>query len=105
MSEALRPVMFPSIPSLDTVEVKGNPTNEEMALYSLSKSKGWKVFKGIADQVMNDLTNINRQAIATGMSMEEIGRNAVVASLAQGVIERLMNKVQDASEACTGEER
>lgn len=96
---ALKPVFLPDIPSLDEKSSDGKPTSEELALNSLSKTRGWKVFKDIAGQVVADLNNINKQAISQGMSLEEIGRNAVVASLAQGVIERLMNKVTDSVEA------
>ena len=95
---ALKPVFIPTLPTLEEKESEGT-SPEEQALYSLSKSRGWKVFRGIAERVMDDLNNINKLAISQGMSLEEIGRNAVVASLAQGVIEKLLNKVSDASEA------
>lgn len=104
MSEATRPTFFPSIPALDDtheLETSGDPTPEELALYSLSKGRGWRVFRGIAERALEDLRNINKLAIEQGLPLEEIGRNAVVASLAQGVIERLLHKVEDATDACT----
>jgi len=104
MSEAIRPTFLPNIPALDNApdtSVTGDPTPEELALYSLSKTRGWKVFREIATRTLNDLGNLNKQAISQGLPLEEIGRNTVVASLAQGVIEKLLNKVEDATEACT----
>lgn len=101
MANATRPNIFMNIPNADINEAKLNEaTPEELALYSLSKSKNWKVFKDILLKASNDLDLVNKQAIMNGAPLEDIGMNALVVSLAQGVIERCLNKVSDAVEAC-----
>lgn len=97
---AIKPDRFMNMPSMMERDVDAAVTPDELALNSLSKSRGWKVFKELAKQALEDMENVNKQAIFQGLSLEEIGQNAVVVSLAQGVIERLLNKVSDAVEAC-----
>lgn len=104
MSEALRPDFFSALPSLQKPISKGKATPEELALHEMSQMRGWVILKGLAEQVSQELSDMNRAAIAQGLPLDEIGRNAVVISLAQGVIERLLNKVADATEACTSDE-
>lgn len=100
--DAVKPDFYSQFPSLtqDLKEGKKESTPEELALYAMSQGKGWKVFKGIVDEVSKDLNNLNKDAVASGASLEEIGRNTVIVTLVQGVIERVMNRVDDAIEAC-----
>lgn len=101
---AIKPDFFHNMPSLQTA-VNGNKvTPEEQALHEMAQSGGWKVFRETAEQASRELGDVNKQAISQGMPLEEIGRNAVVIALAQGVIEKLLNKVADATEACLRDE-
>lgn len=102
--EAIKPDFFHNLPSLQ-VKAKGNKvTPEEQFLHEMAQTGGWKVFKEYAEQATRELGDMNKQAIAQGLTLEEIGRNTVVVTLAQGVIERLLNRVADATEACLKDE-
>lgn len=97
---AVKPDFFKSVPTLTETVIGGKVTVEEQALHEMAQTGGWKIFKEHAEQASRELGNMNRQAIAQGMALEDIGRNTVVIALAQEVIERLLNKVADATEAC-----
>lgn len=98
--QALRPV-FTNVPSL-VKQKNSNPdaSEEEQRLYAMSHGAGWKTFREIAERVSNELNDVNKQAIAGGASFEEIGRNTLVISMTQDIITKLLNKVDDAVEAC-----
>ena len=100
MKAALRPSFFVNVPSLESTDRGEGPTDEELALHAMSQTAGWGVFKDIASHVTAELNNINKVAISQGLPLDEIGRNAIVVNLAQEVVERLINKVLDASESC-----
>ena len=101
MRSAIKPDFFINVPALAKAkENVESVTEEETVLYALSKTPGWGIFKRMAEKTVMDLNNVNKVAIAQGLPLEEIGRNAIVVSLAQEAIERLLNKVTDASEAC-----
>lgn len=104
MKQALRPdFFFKSVPVLndgDTPLAKNGATVDEVALNEMSQSKGWGVMKAYLEQLYRELGDTNRVAIEGGATMEEIGRNTVVITLTQGIIEKLINKVSDASDAC-----
>ena len=103
MTTAIRPDYF-NVPSLQRNESAEKATPDELALHEMAQMRGWKILKETAEQASKELGEVNKQAIAQGLSLEEIGRNTVVIALAQGVIERLLNKVADASEACLKDE-
>ena len=79
---------------------KKGVTDEERHLYTLSKSAGWRILSEFLERIKSDLDNLNEAAIEKGANFEEIGRNALVISLTKGVIKRIVNKVNDAKEAC-----
>jgi hypothetical protein len=99
-SNATRPDFFSKFESLakKTADEKGL-TDEEIHLSTLSQQKGWKILTDTKDALLQEFDRLNEQAIATGMSYEEIGKNTLVISLAKGAITRLWNKVDDANEA------
>ena len=101
MTEAIRPD-FAHMPNLTPAQrdIKADATDEELALYAMSKSAGWEIFESEAQMAIDALSSTNDDAIAQGLPLEEIGRNAVVLSLAKGVVKTLLNKVSDAAEAC-----
>ena len=105
MKTAIKPNYFVSIPTLDVERTAGaEPTDEERALYAMSVSSGWHFFKETLEATNRELNNINKEAIAQGLPLEEIGRNAIVITLVQGIIERLLNKVGDAVDVCENKE-
>jgi len=101
---AMKPI---SLPVLDVAreETEKGPTPEENQLYTMSKSAGWKVLMKYKDGVVKDLENVNKEAIASGASFEEIGKNALVINMAQDIITRFLNKVQDAADVCESNDK
>jgi hypothetical protein len=99
---AIKPDVFISIPEPveETVveETEDANTAEEAALYHLQVNPNWKVFERVAKRAIKDLGKINKGAIAQGLPMEEIGRNAVVIAMVEDEIEKLLNRVADATE-------
>lgn len=107
MKTAITPdFFFNSLPSMqaDTEAAKKGATDEERALFALKQMKGWTVLKDYIENMYKDLNEVNKTAIASGASLEEIGRNAIVVNLVQEIIEKILNKVLDATEACTNEQ-
>lgn len=74
-------------------------TDEEKTLAHGSRTAFWKILKRHIDNVIEELDQINEQAMASGLSLEEIGRNTIVVSQTKGVLRRIFNKVEDAKEA------
>jgi len=102
---ALKPVSM-NIPVLDHVDEEASgPTTEEKQLYAMSKSAGWKILRKIAEQAMVEMDNTTQDAIGSGASLEEIGRNTIVISLAKDTIRKLLNRVDDTVDACESNEK
>ena len=81
--KAVRPdKFFSSLPSImrDEEAKKKGITEEERALATLSETLGWKILSEYIDYLIDDLDNVNDQAIANGATFEEIGRNTLVVS-------------------------
>lgn len=108
MKTALRPdYFFKNIPTLvkdKEAESKG-ATDEERFLFALSETKGWTVLSEFIKRLSSDLDQVNKLAISQGAPLEEIGKNTIVVSLAQDVIGKILDKVEDAVEACHGEQQ
>lgn len=99
--QALRPTFFSNLPTfvkekeLDKQEL----TDEEEHLSSLSNHTGWRILKEYSESLIDDLDQVTDLSLAQGLDLAEIGKNAVVANLAKGIIKRILMKVQDAKEA------
>src|SRR5260221_14741388 len=74
-------------------------TNDEKVLAQGAGNSFWKTLKKHFDNSIQQLEQINEQAIAQGMTLEEIGRNALVISQVKGVLRKIENVVEDAKEA------
>ena len=96
---AIKPEFRPNIAKEEEIKKTG-ATDEEKALYSMSGSKGWRILEEYIDDQIHALDNINEKAMEVGQNFEEIGKNTVISSLAKKIIERILNKVADAKEAC-----
>lgn len=103
---------FKSIPSLqenDSTATKGDSpkgaTENEKQLFALSQTKGWAILKEHVETLYRELNDVNKGAIASGASLEEIGRNAIVVNITQEIIEKILNKVSDSAEACNTNEQ
>ena len=97
--QALRPDYFISALPKDVPLTEVKVSDEEKHLYSLSKHKGWEILKEHLGEELKKLDDLNRQAISTGMSFEQIGYNSVVLNGVKDLVESLFNKVKDAVEA------
>lgn len=102
MVDATKPDYYSRFPSLkqDEEAKKRGATEEERLYYGMYNTAGWKQFTKLAEQLLSELDQSNDMAIASGVSIEEIGKNAIVISLSKGIIKRLLNKVEDSREAC-----
>lgn len=107
MKTALRPdFYFKTVPSLqkEETEEKVGITDNERALFAMSKTAGWKVFCEYVETLSRELGETSKAVIESGASMEEIGRNTIVITLTQDIIDKAINKVADAVEVCTNEQ-
>lgn len=100
---ALRPEVF-TIPNFIQQE-KGDDesTVEEKILATGADQVFWKTLRKHFDSSIEQLEQINEAAMANGMNVEEIGRNAIVISQVKGVLRKIINIVEDAKEAVDGQ--
>ena len=99
---AMRPDFFSKLPSAKRSEEldKKGITDEEQFLYGLSQTAGWDVFTKKKDVLLREMDSLQEAAIASGVSKEEIGENAIIINMARGVINRLWDFISDAKETC-----
>ena len=99
--EAIKPSIF-NIQAFKAKQLatKKGATVEETALYAMSKSKGWKILAEYIKTINEQLNQANREAISKGLSLKEIGQNAVVINWVKDVLDKIVYKVEDAKEAC-----
>ena len=109
MKNAIKPdFFFKSIPSLqenDDMATKVGATENEKQLFALSQSKGWIILKEHIETLYRELNDVNKTAIGSGASLEEIGRNAIVVNITQEILEKILNKVQDSADVCNTNEQ
>jgi hypothetical protein len=98
---ALRPSIF-NVEAFkkDNEAVKRGVTDEERILYALSAMAGWKIVVDFKGRLIKDMEDANKDLMASGQSFDEIGKNAVVINLAESIVDRIINLVSDAKEAC-----
>jgi hypothetical protein len=101
---ALRPGIF-NIEAFkkDEEAVKRGATEEERYLYALTGMKGWSLLVEFKKRVIEEMEEANKALMANGQSFDEIGKNAVVINLAENIVDRIINLVTDAKEACEAE--
>lgn len=103
-SSALKPSIFDirSFRREEEADKKG-VTDEEKFYFAMATSKGWQQFSSFTKEVVEELEDFNSTAIEKGMSYEDIGKNTIVISLAKGIIQRLLNRVNDSKDAVEAE--
>jgi hypothetical protein len=99
---ALRPEIFNIKGFINQERKDDEATVEEKILATGAEQIFWKTLKTYFDNSIQQLEQINEQAIANGMALDEIGRNALVISQVKGVLRKIVNVVQDAQEAVHG---
>ncbi len=109
MKTAIRPDFYfkqmPSIQDADNEAIKRGASEEERQIFAMTQTAGWRVLSEFIEQLYKDLGEVNKTAIANGATLEEIGRNTVVVSLTQEILDKVLNKVSDSVEACTQDEQ
>lgn len=100
---ALKPEIF-NIPSFIREEKDEEAlTAEEKILAAGADTSFWKTLRRNFENAIETLDQINESAMANGMPVEEIGRNAIVISQVKGVLRKIVDQVQDAKEALENE--
>lgn len=100
MPLAIKPSHYSSFSEVIKQEQKVENIEEEgKHLSNLSNHKGWKILDEYINNLIKDLDEVASQAIASGQTYEEIGRNAIVLSLVKDIVSKIRNKVNDAKEA------
>lgn len=97
--QAMKPDVF-RIPTFQNKEVEKDIkvlTQEEKTLGAGANTQFWKTLKEHIENIVSELDQVNVDAIGSGSSFEEIGRNTVVINLVKGVIERTFEVVDDAA--------
>lgn len=74
-------------------------TQDEKVLAAGANTAFWSTLKKHFDESIKQLDQINEEAMAQGLPMEEIGRNAIVISQVKGVLNKIINVVKDAQES------
>ncbi len=101
---ALKPEAFnlSSYIKQDNFDQEVDPTEEEIILATGADKAFWITLKKHIESAVNQLENLNEEAMSGGMPLEEIGRNAIVMSQVKGIIRKIVNLVEDAREAQDG---
>jgi hypothetical protein len=102
-AQALRPGFNVPITKVDIEVEKKGVSEEEIALYKLSLTNGWKILEEFMDGQLSELEDVNAKAVSSGLSFEEIGKNAMILIMTKGIIKRVKDKVGDAKEVCENE--
>ena len=77
---------------------------QDQAIAGLANNKGWKILREYIESMITDLDVITKVQMSEGKDFEEIGRNAVVTQLTREFLQRITQKVDDATEAIEREE-
>lgn len=78
-------------------------TQDEKILAQGAETAFWRTLKRHFEDSVKQLDSINELAMEQGLPMEEIGRNAIVISQVKGVLKKVVNVVEDAKEAQSGQ--
>lgn len=78
-------------------------TDDEKVLANGAEQKFWLVLKKHLESEIDQIDRIAEAAIESGASTEEIGQNTIVVTQVKGLVRRLFNIVDDASEALKNE--
>jgi len=103
MKQALRPGFNVPLTKKDVEVEKKGASEEEIALYKMSESSGWRVLNDFIDRQIQELEDVNAGAVKEGLSFEEIGKNAMILIMTKEIIKKVQNKVNDAREICENE--
>lgn len=72
---------------------------DQQALAHITHFKGWELLKRIKDRLESHLDQLVSEAMANGMSMEEIGQRTMVKELSKFVLNSFIEKAENARRA------
>lgn len=101
---ALKPTFFDSIKALYVkkdaeVAHKAGVDIEDKYLYDGRESNFWIVLKKHIESLKQGFDEQMKLAVDSGMSEEEIGKRTVMSVLAKGLLDSIINKVEDSYDA------
>lgn len=100
-NQALRPALY-SIPSFEKKEEQLTEeqvlNKDEQILAEGAETQFWKTLKKHVNTAIQELEEVNSQAVISGAPLDEIGKNTIVITMTKGVLKRIFNKVEDAHE-------
>ncbi len=103
-TQAIKPAYFADIRQIRSLKTREKAKKigmdpEEGLLHALSDTGGWKVLEKHIREIMADLDDLTRQQMEKGASTDEIGATAVTVQLCKEILNKILNKVNDAAEA------
>jgi hypothetical protein len=99
-TQAIKPDSFNDFRKIvDKFRAPESLDQKEYYLAALANSDGWKTLKEYINDLRSDITQLNKSMMERGASFEELGRNAVVSQLAQDLLTKIVQRVDDAAEA------
>ncbi len=101
-TSAVRPSFYSGLPDSINPAQRAEVVDigdEERSLAALTNHTGWVVLNEFIEEQLKDLDEVTNAGMIQGLSLEDIGRNALVANLAKGIIRRIQQKVEDSREA------
>ena len=97
MSEAIKPDYFK--PFRQVINEDVTPEKEEQQIAWMAKTPGWKHMDRFIRDLQQSLEIPAKQAMENGCSYEDIGRKTIVAQLSKEVLQKILDRVNDAKEA------
>ena len=103
-TEAIKPEYFADLRQIRSLRIKAKAEKagidpEEGLLHALSDHGGWKVLEKHINDIKADLDELTKAQMEKGATREEIGATAVTAQLGKDLLDKILNRVNDAREA------
>lgn len=104
MKQAIKPAYFADIRQIRSLKTQEKVKEagidpEEGLLHALADTGGWQALEKFIGEVSADLDDLTRTQMEKGATTEQIGNTAVTVQLCKEILNKIVNKVTDASEA------
>lgn len=94
---ALRPNFYQEFTSgITDIKEEKAPDENQQALAYITQFKGWKLLKAYEARLEEYLDTLVSEAMASGLSVSEIGERTMVKELTKFVLKSLVSKAEDA---------
>ncbi len=98
---ALRPNLYSDVQNI-IIQKKAQENGvhpDDQAIYALSQTRGWELLKAYIDSLKENLKSFQKEAMASGMSWEEIGKRTLLIELTNDTLDQIITKVDDSKDA------